>query len=282
MIVTGIADEAGADLRTQIRAHQELGWDAIELRLVDGDNCAGALSDEKFEQVAEQIEAAGMQVTCFASAIGNWSRNIRDDFQTDVDELKTAIPRMQRFGAKFIRAMSWVGEGVPEAEWRDEGIRRYRELAAMAEDGDIYLAHENCTGWGGLSAANMIEFVDAAESDHVVILYDIGNAVSHGYTPWDFYTTLKGRIRYVHVKDAKKNPEGGSSDRFRYPGEGDAMVPEILADLIASGYDGVISIEPHVAAIVHSGEKSSPEEMYQSYITYGRKLMAILDDIREG
>ena len=249
---------------------------------MDGDNCAGDLSDARFEQVAEQIEAANMQVTCFASAIGNWSRNIRDDFQKDVDELRTAIPRMQRFGAKFIRTMSWVGEGVPEDEWRDEGVRRYRELAAMAEDGDIYLAHENCTGWGGLSANHMIEFVDAIGSDHVVILYDIGNAASHGYAPWDFYTTLKGRIRYVHVKDVRMNPEGGSSDRFQYAGEGDAMVREILADLIANGYDGVVSIEPHVAAIVHSGEKSSPEEMYQSYITYGRKLMAILDDIREG
>ena len=281
MIVTGIADEAGGDIQTQIRAHKELGWDAIELRLVDGDNCAGALSNEKFAEVADQIETAGLQVTSFASAIGNWSRNIRGDFQLDVDELTTAIGRMQRFGTKFIRTMSWVGEGAPEDEWRDEAVRRYRELAKMAADSGIYLAHENCTGWSSENAGNMRWFLDAVDSPHVVFLFDIGNTVSHGSDPWEVYSALKDRISYVHVKDAKKNPEGGRSEAFTYCGDGDARVREILADIIANGYDGVVSIEPHVAAIVHSGAKASPEEMFESYLRYGRKLMDILADIRK-
>ena len=281
ILLSGISDEAGKDIDTQIRAHKELGWSGIELRLVDGDNVAGALLDDAFETVAEKIEAAGLQVTCFASAIGNWSRNIRDDFAQDIEELKTAIPRMKRFGTKFIRTMSWVGDGVPEDEWRDEGIRRYKELAKIAKDGDVFLAHENCTGWTGLSAENMRASVEVVGSDHHVVLFDTGNNVSHGFEPWPFYMGLKDIIRYVHIKDCRRNPQGGRSEDFAYVGEGDAMVRETLKDLLESGYRGVISIEPHVASIVHqSGDTgASPEDMFASYVRYGRMLTEMVEDL---
>ena len=47
-ILTGIADEAAHDIDGQIKVHQELGWNTIELRMVDGKNAAGALSEEAF------------------------------------------------------------------------------------------------------------------------------------------------------------------------------------------------------------------------------------------
>ena len=96
MILTGIADEAGKDLATQINTHQELGWSCIELRLVDGQNVCTAMSAEAFERVMEQLRTVGMKVACFAPAIGNWSRKITDDFETDRRELLTATGRMKR------------------------------------------------------------------------------------------------------------------------------------------------------------------------------------------
>lgn len=281
-VLTGIADEAGSAIETQIAAHKELGWNGIELRLVDGKNVAGALPQDAFESMAAKVEEAGLQVTSFGSAIGNWSRKISDDFSRDVEELKTAIPRMQRFGTKFIRTMSWVGEGVGDTEWRDEVFRRYRELAKMAEDGGIYLAHENCTGWAGQSAWHQRRFLEEIDSANLVVLYDIGNTISHGMEPWEYYEGVKDLIRYVHVKDARKNPAGGPSEDYTYPGEGDAMVREILSDLLSNGYEGTIAIEPHVAAIVHlgGGKKVSKEEMYASYVRYGRKFVELVEDVR--
>ncbi|MEX2580399.1 MAG: sugar phosphate isomerase/epimerase family protein [Verrucomicrobiales bacterium] len=283
IILTGIADEAGRDIDTQIAAHRELGWEAIELRLVDGKNVCGDLSDEDFARAADRIEEAGLRVTGFASAIGNWSRRIDEDFQRDLDELRCAIPRMQRLGARFIRTMSWVGEGVAEGEWRDEALRRYRELVELAADGGIFLAHENCTGWGGLSGRHMRELIETIDSPHLVVLFDVGNTISHGYEPWPFYREIKDLIRYVHVKDCRVNPEGGRSALYTYPGEGDACVREILADLLGDGYEGVVSIEPHVASIVHLGEsQASPEEVYGSYLRYARQTGDLLDGITGG
>ncbi len=277
ILLTGIADEAGGDIETQIGAHRELGWNAIEVRMIDGNNATGDLPRADFDRAAEAIEAAGLQVVGFASAIGNWSRNINDDFQRDVDELKTAIPRMQRFGTRFIRIMSWVGEGVAEDAWRDEAVRRCRELARIAADGGVWLAHENCTGWGGLSGKNMRALIEAVDSPHFVALYDTGNPVSYGLDPMAFYREVKDLIRYVHIKDARRNPEGEPSSDYTYPGEGDGCVREILSDLIAAGYEGIASIEPHVASIVHSGEvKAAPEEIRASYLRYGRKAAELL------
>lgn len=283
LVLTGIADEAAHDIDGQIAVHRELGWNAIELRLVDGENAAGALSDEAFARTADRLEAAGMQVTSFASAIGNWSRPITGDFDLDLKELATAIPRMQRMGTKFIRTMSWIGEGVDDGEWRSETFRRYRELARMAEDGGILLAHENCTGWAGLGPEQTRALVEEVNSPNLVVLFDIGNTVSYGLDTWSYYVGVKDLIRYVHVKDADRNPDGGRSDLFTYPGEGDALVREILADVIGSGYEGVIAIEPHIASLVHvEDQETDPEAMRTSYMKYGRMLEQLVAEIRPG
>lgn len=280
-MISGIADEAGKDIETQIRAHKVLGWTAIELRMIDGKNAAADLPEEAFKAAADKIEEFGLQVTGFASAIGNWSRNICGDFAQDVNELKTAIPRMQRFGTKFIRTMSWVGDGVPEKEWRDEVIRRYRELARIAEDGGVFLAHENCTGWAGECAANQCQLLDAVNSENLTVLFDIGNTVAYGYDPWAYYQGVKDLIRYIHIKDCRVNPKGGKSADFTYPGEGDARVRDILTDFIASGYDGVISIEPHVAAIAHdSSITPTPDKMFESYVKYGQMLTELINQVK--
>ena len=54
-----------------------------------------------------------------------------------------------------------------------------------------------------------------------------------------------------------------------------------MADLQASGYDGGISIEPHLAAVFHDADSQNSDagDPVEIYIEYGRKLEAILDDL---
>ena len=283
MILSGIADEAARDIETQISAHVELGWKHIELRLVNGCNVAGELSDAEFEHVCAALESERMTVTCFASRIANWSRHIDGDFALDIDDLKASIPRMNRLGVRPIRVMSWVGEGVSESRWRRESIRRMRKLAKIAEDGDVLLCHENCTGWGGLSVQNMLELREEVASPAFVLLYDIGNTLSHGLDPEHFFGGIRHEFVYVHVKDVKRRQSGGPSDLYAFCGEGDANVRGYLQKIIAEdGYDGVVSIEPHVAAVVHrSGEQASPEQMYRSYVKYGTMLNDMIREIQD-
>ena len=284
MIFSGIADEAGSDIVTQVKAHKQLGWKHVELRLINGKNIAGAAADQESDEVRRVLDENDMRVTAFASAIGNWSRHINDNFKVDLNELKTAAKRMRQLNVKYIRTMSWKGDGVDESEWRDKAVERCKELAKIANDNGIILAHENCEGWGGLSAANMVELKTAVDSPSFKLLYDLGNTISHGYEPWEFFQTIRGHFDYIHIKDAKMNPAGGRSKNYKYCGEGDAMLREILDVVINEDkYDGVISIEPHVAAIVHLADvaEAKPEEKFSSYVKYGRMLEKLIMEIKE-
>lgn len=274
MKFSGISDEAGQAIEVQIKAHKELGWDYMELRNVDGENLT-MMSDEKFEEVYRKVNESGLKVSCFSSAIANWATEISGDFQKDVDELKRAIPRMKKFNTKFIRVMSWPNDKEnpwPEEKWAEEVIRRMKELARIAEDGDVILAHENCSGWGGLSPDNSLRLLKEVNSPSFVLLFDTGNVIAHtDIDTWDFYIKIKPYIKYVHVKDYRADKSGAT-----FPGEGDSKVKEILTDLKDSGYDGFVSIEPHVASVVHEGKVGKEEVTYQTYIEYGKKLMALL------
>jgi sugar phosphate isomerase/epimerase len=277
MKCSGIADEAGKPIDVQIKAHKELGWDDIEIRTIDGVNLT-SVPDEVFDEIYSKVTEAGFTVSSFASELCNWSRPITTDFQVDIDELTRAIPRMQKFNSKIIRIMSYPNSKEnpwPDDEWRDEAIRRIGELTKMAEDGGIMLAHENCNGWAGESPENTLYMVEKINSPALKVIFDTGNTVSHGQDSYEFYDKVKEHVVHIHVKDALKD---GDTYRHCFPGEGLGQVPEVIADLKKSGYEGAISIEPHVAAVIHlDKDADDPEAGYNAYIKYGKMLMDIIE-----
>ena len=280
MFYTGISDEAGQAIEVQIKAHQELGWTHLELRLIDGENLT-AVSDEKFDEVYEKVTAAGMGVSCFGSALANWARPITCDPKIDVEDLARAIPRMQKFGTQFIRVMSYPNDKdnpLPDRAWRDEAIKRMKVWARMAEDAGIILAHENCSGWGGQSAEHSNILLGEVDSPALKVVFDTGNPVTYGQDSWDYYQTVAKDIVYVHIKDAKKVD---GEDVYTYCGDGDGCVREIVGDLLAKGYAGGLSIEPHLAAVIHTGESTDDvAELYNSYVEYGRRLMQVVEEVK--
>jgi sugar phosphate isomerase/epimerase len=279
MFLSGIADEAGNPLETQIRAHKELGWKHIEIRNVNETTLA--LADEKqFDEIHSQLQKAGIQVSCFASRIANWSRDILGPFDVDVDELKRSIPRMRKMKTPYIRIMSYTNKSnIPEAQWRTEALRRIRELVKMAEDGGITIVHENCDGWGGLGPKQTLDLIEAVGSPALKLVFDTGNTVPHGHASFDYYAQVKAHVAYVHIKDMRKT---GDKSTPCFPGEGQGEVAKIVGDLLSSGYRGGVSIEPHIAAIVHEGKTSDAAAMFNTYVEYGRRLMALVEEAKKG
>jgi sugar phosphate isomerase/epimerase len=87
-------------------------------------------------------------------------------------------------------------------------------------------------------------------------------------------------VTYVHIKDGSFDGKTGK-EVFTYPGEGKADVERIVQDLLARGYDGGFSIEPHMAVVFHDDSVKSPEEIrFETYVEYGRQMMAIIDRAR--
>ena len=286
--LSGFADEAGPTLAEQIRAHQELGWDSIEIRMVGekpNDQNFTEIDDAAYAGCKAELAAAKMRICCFGSPVANWARKITAPFEQDAASLRRAIPRMRELGTRFIRVMSYPNDGLSRAEWLREAARRLNELSKMAADGGVTLAHENCSGYGGESPEMLGELLAEVDSPAFKVAFDTGNPVAHtgenkdcveGKT-WAFYQVSKSRIVHVHIKDAKPGPDGKTA--FCYPGEGAGEVRRVVADLVATGYAGYLSIEPHIAKVVHLGQSGDrPLSGRDKYLEYGRKMKAILDE----
>lgn len=287
--LTGFADEASRGMAGQIRATQELGWKFIESRNVDGANIHD-LSEADFDRVVGLLDESGVGINCFGSAIANWSKQITDPMDSSLAEVRRAIPRMQRLGTKLIRIMSFavLKDREPNDQFEEERFRRLRELLAMFTDAGITPVHENCMNYGGMGWTYTLRMIENVPG--LKLVFDTGNPV---FTPdyakpkpwprqsaWDFYSHVKDHVAYVHIKDGTWD-EAGQKQNFVFAGEGDGEVRRILQDLLSRGYDGGISIEPHLAVVFHDDKITSSEEvMFNNYVEYGRRTERMIADIR--
>ena len=292
MYFTGFADEASADLDRQIEATKALGWENIETRALLGKNL-GTISDEEFERVQRKLEESVVHFNCYGSAVANWANPITESPEKSYQEMRTALPRMQKLGTKLIRIMSFAvpAELKPRAmEYFDEVVKRLTVIVKMAEDAGVVCVHENCMNWGGLSYEHTLRLCDKlASSPSFRLVFDTGNPVFNddirGKAPyrkqssWEFYKNVREFIAYIHIKDAKWN---GEQPVYTFAGEGWGEVERILADAFATGYDGGISIEPHMNKVFHDPDANVNEKLsFENYIEYGKRLMALVDSIRK-
>ena len=279
MILSGIADEAGPSIDTQIRAHKELGWSHIDIRTVDGVQFT-EVPDADFAAICEKIEAAGLKVACFASGIANWACKITDPFEHSVDTLTRTIPRMQRLNTRYIRVMSYPNDNLEHDAWRDEAVRRMQELGRIAEDAGIVLIVENCDGWASISADTYARFFELVKSPAVQAVYDTGNPSSHGQpNTWEWYLKAKPHIGFVHIKDHTKPTEADAGEHT-WLTEGNGFVKQTLADLKKEGYDGFVSIEPHLRKIIHEGQEIEREDLaFATYVEYGQRLTTLVESL---
>ena len=96
---------------------------------------------------------------------------------------------------------------------------------------------------------------------------------------WDFYRQVKDHIAHVHIKDSRFHEDTGEEE-YHWPGEGEGDVERILTDLRDSGYDGGLSIEPHMEVVFHDASvRSSDDARKANYVEYGRRLERMLDSL---
>jgi len=290
MYLTGFADEAASDMEGQIRATKALGWKFIESRNVDGKNLHD-ISDEAFDKVCASLEKSGVRINCFGSAIANWGKQITEPFDSSLDETRRAIPRMKRLGTKLIRIMSFAvlkGRGADD-QMEEERFIRLRELHRMFIGEGLMPVHENCMNYGGMGWQYTLRLLENVPG--LKLVFDTGNPVGSEdmsrpeprprQSAWESYSHVRDHVAYVHIKDGVYDPVSGRA-RYTFPGEGEGDVRKIMADLVSRGYDGGISIEPHIAVVHHDKSVKSPEELrFETYVEYGRRMQRIIDECRK-
>ena len=292
MKLMGIGDEAGNSIDTQIAAARELDWKHIEPRGVEVPGYAKAnfhdVPDAAFDLAVKKLEDAGIGVYCFGSTVMNWAKKISDPFDITLAEVKRAIPRMKRTGAKFVRIMSFKPSD-DEFKTPPEVFRRVRDVTNMFLDQGLQPVHENCMNYGGMSWQHTLELLDKAPG--LKLVFDTANPIFNPdrtkpkpwprQDAWEFWEHVRDHVVHIHIKDATWNPAKNDAD-YNWPGEGQGRVRDILQDALGRGYDAGISLEPHMVVVFHDAQTKANNDaaMRQNYVEYGQRLEQMIGGIQ--
>src|ERR1700721_1315881 len=261
MKLMGVGDEAANNIDGQIEATRALGWKCIEMRGVEVPGFPKAnfhdIPDAAFDIVVEKLNAAGIEVYCFASTVMNWAKKVNDPFDVTVAEVKRAIPRMQRLGAKYVRIMSFKPDDDAD-KIPAEIFRRTNEVIKMFLGAGIQPIHENCMNHGGMSWRHAQELLEKCPGlkwlfDPATPLFNPDRSKPKPWPkqdPWEFWTHIRDHVVHIHIKDPIWNPKRNDAD-YHWPSEGHGRILDILKDAFSRGYDAGISIEPHMVSVFH-------------------------------
>ena len=292
MKLMGIGDEAANGIDGQIQAARELGWKYIEPRGMEVPGYAKAnfhdIPDVAFDLAVRKLEEAGLQAYCFGSTVMNWAKKVTDPFDITLAEVKRAIPRMKRTGAKYIRVMSFK-PGDDEFSTPPEVFRRVKDVTNMFLDHGLQPVHENCMNYGGMSWQHALELLDKCPG--LKWVFDTANPIFNPdrskpkpwprQDAWEFWEKVRDHVVHIHIKDATWNPAKSDAD-YNWPGEGQGRVRDILKDAFARGYDAGISIEPHMVVVFHdAGAKASnAAAMQKNFVEYGQRLGKVIRELK--
>ena len=240
-IYTGFSDEISPDIKTQFEELNKLGISHFEIRGVNGTNVS-ELTLGQAKEVAALAESYGIHASSIGSPIGKIL--ITDPIEPHLELLKHVIEIAKIFKTRFIRVFSFYipNDKNPE-DFTDEVIARMKAMVKIAEENDVILLHENEKGIYGSVAPRCKEILDAVNSPNLRAVFDPANFVECNQKTYpEAYELLKDYIIYMHIKDAT------AEKKIVPAGKGIGNVDKILAALNANGYEGFVSLEPHLGS----------------------------------
>lgn len=251
--LTGFADEIADDLDVQIATLQAAKLRYLELRAAWGTSVAG-FSSSQLRRLEVSLRDAGIGVSAIGSPIGKIPVGV--PLGPELDRLRRVAGTARRLQTRIVRVFSFF---LPEAEdpgrYRQQVIDRMGVLAEVASQEGVVLAHENETGTYGDLPGRCQDLLVSVGSPALRATFDAANFVQCGVRPYsDAYQLIRPHLTYLQVKDASL-----ATGEVLPAGQGDGQVRQTLAALRDSGFDGFLSVEPHLPADGRFGHLTQPE-----------------------
>lgn len=270
--LTGFADEIDSDLDTQLDVLSSLDIEHIEIRSVGEKNVLD-LDDDELATVAAELDRRGFTVSSIGSPIGKV--DVTDPFEPHLERFERAMDVAERFDTEYIRLFSYyIPEGEDPADYREEVLRRMRRKTELAEERGLVLLNENEKELYGDTPERMRDIHLAVDSPNLRMVFDPANYLELGVRSYpDALLQVVEFVEYVHVKDATLGVRG----EMKPAGEGDGRIPETLDALASRGFEGYLSLEPHLQVAGEAGGFSDEA----GFRTATRALRDVLESIDE-
>lgn len=239
--ISGFSDEIDSDIDIQFAVLNKLGIKYYEPRFINGKNIS-ELCDEEVYSLKEKMDNAGISASSIGSPIGKVKLN--DDFEKHFELYKRVCRTAKILQCQYIRIFSFYHDSdVWTEDERVLVLERLSKMIAYAKEENLILLHENEKDVYGDTVERCADLMKNLFCDHFKAVFDPANFVQCGVNADFAYNKMHKYIAYMHIKDAKKE------DGAVVPaGKGDGCVENILTNLFANGYDGFLSLEPHLGS----------------------------------
>ena len=225
-------------------AHQH-GFAAIELRGLEGKMDLPShpiFAADRIEQTKKEIQAAELRIACVSSSANLYF----DDPAKREKELADArrfIDLASTLGAPYVRVFGGKSEEdkspVPSDEIKARVAAGLRELGTYAGPHAVTViieSHDHFT-----SSATLKDVLQAANSDHVALLWDAHHTFATSNEDPEFTVKQLGPwIRHTHLKDSTGS---GEDRKYVLTGRGNVPVERQIKALQSIAYKGFYCFE---------------------------------------
>ena len=240
--ISGFSDEISSDFITQLQAVRGLDMNYLSLRGIDGRNIGDYTLEEIQESVLPKLHEYGVAVSSIGSPIGKIFITDDEGFTQQLTLLDRLCKIANLLNCQYIRIFSfYIPKGDNADQYYNKVISQISQFTAIAAKYNVILLHENEKDIFGDIARRCNEMLEAVQSPHFKAIFDFANFVQCGEDTWECYQLLTPHIAYIHIKDAVS-----TSQQNVVCGTGEGKIRTILADLIANGYEGFLTLEPHL------------------------------------
>ena len=286
--ISGFSDEIASDFQTQLKTVNELGMSYISLRGINDKNIGDYSVEMIKKDVLPRLKQWDIGVSSIGSPIGKIYINDEDAFQKQLATLKTLCEISQLLNCQYIRIFSFY---IPKKDnfddYKNVVISKLKEFAKIAEQYNIVLLHENEKDIFGDIARRCKLILDEVNSPNFKAIFDFANFVQCGEDTQDCYDLLSDDIAYIHIKDAVYKDNVNV-----LCGTGDGQIESILVQFFESGYQGFLTLEPHLVVfdaikdleLEHSTEtiqNSAAKDGAEGYKMQYEALLKILSSINK-
>lgn len=276
--ISCFADEIDESVDKQIALMRELGIKWVEFRSGDGKSVAD-YTEEEAAALKKKLDENGIGVSAIGSPVGKIG--IEEDFAPHFEKFQHIAKLAEILGTRYIRMFSFfIPKDRDASDFRDEVLKRLHCLKDYAAEKGLVLLHENEKGIYGDNAQRCLDLMQELYDDNFKCTFDFANFVQCKQETPAAYEMLKPYITYVHVKDARfENGEVVPG------GEGDGHLAEIFEKLDQAGYEGFLSLEPHLTDFAglknleHNAAKRGRSDQEAAFCQAHEALMKLLNGL---
>ncbi|MBQ9117361.1 MAG: sugar phosphate isomerase/epimerase [Clostridia bacterium] len=272
----------GWGLDKVLESAEKCGYEAIDLRGLSGvmkTDDIPELQPENIEATRAAIRERGKKLICIGTSC---SFHDPAKHPAALEEGKNAIDLCARLGVPFIRVFGnniKSADGKVEAEAVIKGIRELCKYADVLRERYLENAEDAVKNrynrifvllevHGDFNRASvLLPVCQALRDESFGVIWDFAHSERAGEDPREFWDALKPYIMHTHVKDHKREADGGRT--LCHVGDGDIPITDMVKMMLSDGYDGYFTLEHELA---WHPELAPAETEFPAYAEYMRRI----------